>query len=214
MENSAAETPDGPLISNLGLELSPVTNLQLLTDISPGELKTLIVGYESPAKLAVERARIDGGFEFRLKEVALPRPYVKRFDHLDEATIARYRAMAARGFSWGAFDGAQCVGLALAEPEEWNRSVYVRELHVAATHRKTGVGRALVEAVSAHAAKGNFRALVCETQNTNAPAIRFYLLTGFELEGFDLSLYRNTDFPDGEIALFMKRKLTNPINHE
>jgi hypothetical protein len=30
---------------------------------------------------------------------------------------------------------------------------------------------------------------------------------GFVLEGIDLSLYRNSDYPDGEIAVFMKRKL-------
>jgi hypothetical protein len=30
---------------------------------------------------------------------------------------------------------------------------------------------------------------------------------GFTLDGIDLSLYTNEDWPDGEIALFMKRKL-------
>jgi ribosomal protein S18 acetylase RimI-like enzyme len=51
------------------------------------------------------------------------------------------------------------------------------------------------------------RVLVCETQSTNVPAIRFYRALGFVLEGLDLSLYSNHDYPDGEIAIFMKRYL-------
>jgi len=52
-----------------------------------------------------------------------------------------------------------------------------------------------------------FRVLVLETQNTNVPAIRFYRKAGFEVEGIDLSYYSNTDITDGEIAIFMKRKI-------
>jgi ribosomal protein S18 acetylase RimI-like enzyme len=51
------------------------------------------------------------------------------------------------------------------------------------------------------------RTLLCETQSTNVPAIRFYRKMGFELEGLDLSHYRNTDYPDGEMAVFMKKPL-------
>ena len=51
------------------------------------------------------------------------------------------------------------------------------------------------------------RTLVCETRNTNVPAIRFYRKLGLDLEGIDLSYYSNTDYPDGEIAVFMKKRL-------
>ena len=46
-----------------------------------------------------------------------------------------------------------------------------------------------------------------ETQNTNVPAIHFYRSVGFELEGVDLSYYANDDFPDGQIAVFMKKRV-------
>ena len=51
------------------------------------------------------------------------------------------------------------------------------------------------------------RALAVETQNTNVAAIHFYRSCGFTLEGIDLSYYTNTDLEDGEIAIFLKRKL-------
>ncbi|MDE2700419.1 MAG: hypothetical protein OXI23_16220 [Gemmatimonadota bacterium] len=38
------------------------------------------------------------------------------------------------------------------------------------------------------------------------PAIDFYRGVGFEVEGVDLSYYTNSDV-DGEVAVFMKRKL-------
>jgi ribosomal protein S18 acetylase RimI-like enzyme len=49
--------------------------------------------------------------------------------------------------------------------------------------------------------------MVCETQNTNVPAITFYRRVGYEIDGVDLSYYTNRDMTDFEVAIFMKRKL-------
>jgi ribosomal protein S18 acetylase RimI-like enzyme len=95
----------------------------------------------------------------------------------------------------------------LAEPHHWNKSLWVWELHVAESHRRRGVGQRLVEAITEKAHIVDLRTLVCETQNTNVPAVHFYRSIGFQIEGIDLSYYTNTDFPDGEIALFMKKRL-------
>ena len=64
-----------------------------------------------------------------------------------------------------------------------------------------------MEAAIEKAKAANLRIVTCETQNTNVPAIRFYRKLGFHMEALNLSLYTNEDYPDGEIALFMKRKL-------
>ena len=49
------------------------------------------------------------------------------------------------------------------------------------------------------------RVMVCETQNTNVPAIRFYRNIGFEVGAVDLSYYTNNDLTEFEVAVFMKR---------
>jgi hypothetical protein len=39
--------------------------------------------------------------------------------------------------------------------------------------------------------------------------MRFYRSMGFTLDGIDLSLYSNDDYPDGEVAIFMKRYVSS-----
>ena len=64
-----------------------------------------------------------------------------------------------------------------------------------------------MEDVAQRAKNAGFRTIVCETQNTNVMAIKVYSKLGFRLEGIDISHYANNDYPDGEIAVFMKRRL-------
>jgi ribosomal protein S18 acetylase RimI-like enzyme len=99
------------------------------------------------------------------------------------------------------------VGIAIAEKVDWNRSLWVWEFGVAETHRRRGIGRRLMEALADEAKEAGLRIMVCETQNTNVPAIAFYRKVGFEIEGIDLSYYSNSDMTEGEVAIFVKRKL-------
>lgn len=179
-----------------------------LTQLDPADLHRLIVGYVSDARYAVKRTQTETGWVFALELVPRSPPYCKRYDHLDAATIADYQRMAALGFSFGAYAAGQCVGLALAEVSPWNRCYRVHELHAAPAQQRRGIGRRLVDALVAKGRAAGLRTLLCETQNTNVPAIRFYRKMGFALEGFDLSHYRNDDFPDGEIVVYLKKKLT------
>ena len=83
----------------------------------------------------------------------------------------------------------------------------VWELHVHPQHRGAGIGRRLVDELAVRARAAGLRALAVETQNTNVAAVRFYRGVGFAIEGIDLSYYTNTDMEDGEVAIFLKRKL-------
>lgn len=62
-----------------------------------------------------------------------------------------------------------------------------------------------MEAVADEAKEANLRIIVCETQNTNVPAIEFYRKVGFEIGGVDLSYYDMIE----EVAIFMKRELAS-----
>jgi ribosomal protein S18 acetylase RimI-like enzyme len=178
-----------------------------LTRLNPNDLHNLVTGYTSNARYRVSKTQSGEHFLLTLDLVPLPRPFIKRYDHLDAETLERYQQVIPLGFSFGAYEGDQCVGIALAEPRQWNKSLWVWELHVAETHRRRGVGRGFVDALAEKSRAAGLRTIVCETQNTNVPAIRFYRGVGFNIEGIDISYYTNEDYPDGEIAIFMKKRL-------
>ena len=100
----------------------------------------------------------------------------------------------------------EIAGFAQVEPPAWNGRAVVTHLYVSSSHRGRGLGRALLDALAAHARAGGARCLWIETQNVNYPAIQFYLATGFRLCGFDESFYDPVELP-GELALFFAREL-------
>ncbi len=182
----------------------PRIRVRTLRTLAHADVVRLVPGYRSDARYVVRVAEHRNEVAFTLKRA--PRPYTKTFLHPPQET-ARYRDVVRRGWSLGAYDGPDLVGLAVAEPRPWNRSVWVWELGVAATHRRRGIGRRLVDGLARRAEHAGYRVLVCETQTTNAPAIDFYRAVGFRLEGVDLSYYANDDLSRGEVAIFMKRRI-------
>lgn len=182
------------------IEISPLTKLERT------DLERVASGYTSNGKYQVTYSDSEDQSSIRLQFVENQKPYVKKFDN-DAETLQLYTALLPNGFSFGAYDNDLLVGILLAEPREWNRSLWVWEFHVAETHRNQGIGKRLMER-AVESAKGNhLRTIICETQNTNANAIHVYRKLGFRVEGIDISYYTNDDHPDGEVAVFMKRRL-------
>lgn len=179
-----------------------------LLSFDPVVFSALIsAGYESREKYAVEWRESEAETLFRLRLVTLPQPYHKTFDVLPE-DLGRYQRVVELGFSFyipGPAGSDLLAGAAIAEPQAWNRTLWVWEFHIAPAFQRQGLGRRLMDALAEKAAAGGLRALVCETQTTNAPAIRFYRSVGFHAAGVDLSYYTNQGFPDGEMAVFMKK---------
>jgi ribosomal protein S18 acetylase RimI-like enzyme len=97
--------------------------------------------------------------------------------------------------------GARTVGFCAAGFEPWNRRATLWHLYVDRPARRRGVGRALLSQVVDFAKECGARQLWLETQDSNVPAIRAYERLGFDVVGFDLSLYENP--PGGEVAVFM-----------
>jgi ribosomal protein S18 acetylase RimI-like enzyme len=138
---------------------------------------------------------------FTLVEEAVAPPLHKNYgpltSHEEDLRTLEYTAVAEQ-------DGA-VVGFAAARHERWNRRLVVAHLYVAAPHRRTGVGRALIHHLDGLARSVNARCLWLETQNVNYPAIQFYRRFGFRLCGLDESLYDPAGPAQGEIALFFVR---------
>ena len=177
-----------------------------LTTLNLSDLKRVAGGYSSDSKYAVSYKETGSCISFNLRLATLREPYVKRF-HYDEETLQEYKTVLDAGYSFGAYDGDLLVGIIIAEGHRWNRSLAVHEFHVAETHRSQGIGKRLMRSAAEKGRHAGFRIMVCETQNTNPAAIDVYRKLGFRVEGIDISLYSNHDYPEGEIAVFMKRRL-------
>ena len=163
-------------------------------------------GYVSSARYEVSNTETADHVCFTLSRQELTKPYKKRWTASEEDYRA-YSELVDQGLSFGTYDRGRLVGIAISERTDWNRSLWIREFRIAESHRRRGLGRQLMEKVAADATAKGLRILVCETQNTNVPAMDFYRSVGFEVAGVDLSYYTNSDLAAGEVAVFMKRKL-------
>jgi ribosomal protein S18 acetylase RimI-like enzyme len=185
--------------------------IQPLERFDEQTFRRVSTGYTTDAHYRATKIETEGQTRISLDLVPSEPPYTKQWD-LTEEDILHYREAAQAGLSLclvneSAPGGEQVAGIALAEPQRWNRSLWIWEFLIAKEYQGQGLGRRLMDAMAALAGREGFRVLVCEVQSTNVPAIRFYRRVGFEIEGIDLSYYTNSDAPDGEVALFMKRKL-------
>jgi ribosomal protein S18 acetylase RimI-like enzyme len=184
----------------------PGVQIAKLSQISRNDLRRLVSGYTSEEKYLVQKTEDGRGVQITLELAPLERPFVKRFGQ-DRELEGHYDEVLAQGLSLGAYDGSRLVGLAIAEERQWNKTLWLWELHVVADYQGQGIGIKLVHGLVKLAQQRGCRVIACETQNTNVPAIRFYRKLGFEIDGIDLSYYTNSDITDYEVALFMKKKL-------
>lgn len=184
-----------------------MTVIRPLDAFDPARFQTIASGYTTSEIYRVSRSESEDQTCFTLSLEALPEPQLFRFPFVEEE-LDRYGALVPSDYCFGAFDDAALVGVALAEPQAWNRTLWVWDFHVAASHRGRGIGRRLMAALAERASAAGLRAIICETQNTNVPAIRFYRAVGFTMEGVDISYYTNEDMqPGGTVAVFMKLRL-------
>lgn len=180
--------------------------LRPLPYLSEADFLRLVSGYVSLTRYAVQKRETLEHTTFTLELQRLDQPYRKQWEYIPQELV-RYNGYLKEGYSLGAFEGERLVAIAIVEPREWNKTLWVWEFHVEERWRGQGIGQQLMEAVAGRAREAGLRALVVETQNTNVPAILFYRKVGFEIEGIDLSYYTNHDTVDGEVAIFMKLKL-------
>ncbi len=183
--------------------------IERLTDLDPEDLRRLGGGYTSPARYEVRKTETPAHTAITLDLVPLETPYVREWPYDDEEVLNYARIVREDGLSMGAYHDGRLIALAIAEAHPWNRGLWVWELHVDPAYRRQGIGRRLLEALAEKGRAAGLRLMVCETQNTNVPAIAFYRRTGFTLDGIDLSYYAGCEdaLSRDEVAIFMKRRL-------
>lgn len=184
------------------MEIRPLTTANIV------QIPAIVFGYQTNEtyELVYEEGETATAVGLRLQP--LPQLFTKRFPPLQPSDLAQYETIAAQGFSFGLFDHDMLLGVALAEHQVWNNSLWVWEFHIAAGYHGQGWGRLLMTRLIAQAQTTGIRVVVCETQNSNVPAIRFYRRLGFRVEGIDISYYDDEKTgPNSEVAVFMKRRI-------
>jgi ribosomal protein S18 acetylase RimI-like enzyme len=181
--------------------------IRVLTHMTEADLQRVATGYIAGSKYVVSYADGEDTVSFNLVLTELATPYASGPYTFDQDTLDYYARTVQTGWSFGAYDNGTCIGVVIAELQVWNKIVMVREFHVAEAYRRQGIGRQLMDRVLARARQAGMRSVVCETQTTNTGAISAYRRLGFRMEAVDISLYSNEDYPDKEVAVFMKHRL-------
>jgi ribosomal protein S18 acetylase RimI-like enzyme len=97
-------------------------------------------------------------------------------------------------------------GFIAAAIKAWNCRMAIWHFYVDLPFRGRGGGRALMRAAVAWGRTAGARTAWIETTHLNDPGIQAYRRLGFEICGFDTSLYRGTP-AEGEIAVYMARSI-------
>ncbi|MBV9712579.1 MAG: GNAT family N-acetyltransferase [Ktedonobacteraceae bacterium] len=149
-------------------------------------------------------------FAFELVETPVDLPIYKNFREY-ENTLADVEAKlrTVEGGYVALVDGAIAGGI-LLNIEEWRSVVRIQDLIVDRQSRRYGVGSLLLRCAADWARKRGCWAIILETQNTNYPAIQFYLRNGLEIWSINQHFYPSG--PQGhEIALFMGKRLSPDV---
>ena len=110
--------------------------------------------------------------------------------------------------AYGAFDGEKMIGYAEGSPETWNNRFRISNICVFdSSARGKGIGTTLIQTILKATEPFETRMIILETQSCNEAAIAFYKKNGFEIVGFDLYSYSNTDPERHEVRIEMGRKL-------
>ncbi|MBO0794202.1 MAG: GNAT family N-acetyltransferase [Ktedonobacteraceae bacterium] len=146
-------------------------------------------------------------FSFELLETAVDRPiYKDYFAEMNDVEEIKERLRSAEG-GYVALANGEVAGAILLKVDEWRSVVQIQDLIVGHQYRRYGVGTLLLNCATDWARERNCWAIVLETQNTNYPAIQFYLRNGLEIWSINRHFY-----PPGasahEIAIFMGKRLS------
>lgn len=110
--------------------------------------------------------------------------------------------------AFGAFENGQLLGYVEGTLEKWNNRYRISNLCVFDDARRhSGIGTALMNTILLEAMESGARMVVLETQTCNENAIAFYRKNGFEIIGFDLFAYTNSDPERHEIRIEMGKLL-------
>ncbi len=147
-------------------------------------------------------------FTFELVETQVDPPLYKNYREREQAlTELDARVHDAQGGFVALADG-KIAGAILLNIDEARSVVDIQDMIVGRQYRRYGVGSLLISCASDWARNHGCWAIVLETQNTNYPAIQFYLRNGLEIWSINRSFYPPGEYAH-EVAIFMGKRLSS-----
>ena len=135
----------------------------------------------------MEPSYIDGQWGYR--EVLLDEKDVSEMCFPDENYD--YDAMKDNHVFLGAYEGDQCIGLAIFR-DDWCKYMYLYDFKVCGAYRGQGAAYALIEKAKEMAKARGYNGIYTQGQDNNLRACRFYLKAGFHIGGLDTNVYKGT----------------------
>ncbi len=150
-------------------------------------------------------------FTFELVETQVDPPLYKNYREREQAlTELDARVHDAQGGFVALADG-KIAGAILLNIDEARSVVDIQDMIVGRQYRRYGVGSLLISCASDWARNHGCWAIVLETQNTNYPAIQFYLRNSLEIWSINRSFYPPGEYAH-EVAIFMGKRLSLTAN--
>lgn len=153
----------------------------------------------SEAVWQLEVRRDNGQVATTFREVRLPRSISIQYPH-DNFSLPD--DWVKRSMMFTALNAADPLGYISLLERGSASTVWVLDLVVDASKRRSGVASALLAAGQAWAESRSHRRLILELQSKNVPAIRFAQKSGFDFCGYNDQYYLNKD-----VALFFAKTL-------
>lgn len=178
--------------------------------LSLQELESLTIfpsGYSTTAYLRVVTTGTGPEKTWSLKREDRRRPVRRRLDGATLESLIRLYGPADELSFIGAVERDKLAGLITWKFESWNHMVWLHDIRVRDSHQRAGIGTRLLEELKWDAIRLNASGIMLETQNTNHPALDFYLAKGFELVGINTHLYGRSAGPEPEVALYFHLSL-------
>lgn len=161
--------------------------------------------YNSASEYFVSKKESENEISITLKEIKLDKSYNKSFQITDKI-FTEYKKIISEGNSFGAYEKQKLAGVVIAENRVWNNSLWIEFIQVADNYKRCGIGTELLNRIQLQGKENHFRIIELETQNTNVPAIKFYMKCGYVISGLNMELYNKPE-DKNEIAVYMSRKI-------
>lgn len=155
--------------------------------------------YETAHYFDAEISQSDRGFEARF----VKRPFEQATTRGDGGDYPDrlYEKWWEGAEAYGVLENGELVACVEVWKEGWSNRLRVTEFWVDKSHRRKGLGRALMDFAKQCAKELGCRVLMLETQSCNETAVAFYLAQGLSFFGFDRCCYGNRDVENREVRL-------------